>query len=369
MAKQRILILGNSASGLYDFRNELLLSFLKQYEVYVSLPDGDTIPELAKEGCHVIHTPVDRRGMNPRRDMKLFMAYLKLIKDIRPDVVLTYTIKPNIYGALACRVKKVPYMVNITGLGSAFEHGGMVQKLVVFLYRIALKQAGCVFFQNQYNQSVFEGFGIHGRKSRLLPGSGVNLERHPYEAYPENEIPVCLFVGRIMKEKGIEEFLYAAQRFHEQKKQVRFLIIGKYEEDYEKVIRPMEERGIVEVLPYQKVIHPYYAAADVIVVPSYHEGMSNVILEASATGRPVLASAIPGCQEGFSEGVSGFGFAPRDREAFYQALDQFFSLSVEERAGMGKAARKKMEREFDRQHIVAIYHEELQTQNSVLIEN
>lgn len=359
MKKQRILILGNSASGLYDFRNELLLSFLEKYEVYVSLPDGDTIPELSREGCHVIQTPIDRRGMNPKRDGKLFFTYYKMLKDIRPEVVLTYTIKPNIYGALACRLRRIPYLVNITGLGSAFERGGMVQKLVVFLYKIALKKANCVFFQNAYNQSVFERLGIKGKKTRRLPGSGVNLTRHTEEPYPENEMSQCLFVGRIMKEKGIEEFLYAAEKFHEEKRGVRFRIIGKYEDEYEEVIKPLQEKGIVEVLPYQKIIHPFYTEADVIAVPSYHEGMSNVILEASATGRPILASAIPGCQEGFDEGISGFGFAVRDKEAFYEAADKFFSLSREERARMGQAARQKMEAEFDRNLIVGIYQEEL----------
>lgn len=359
MSRQRILILGNSASGLYDFRNELLLSFLKQYEVYVSLPDGSIIPELEQEGCHVIDTPIDRRGMNPMKDGRLFLTYYRLLKQIRPDVVLTYTIKPNIYGALACRLRRIPYLVNITGLGSAFERGGLIQKLVVFLYKSALKKASCVFFQNAYNQSVFEKLGIRGQKTRKLPGSGVNLVRHKAEAYPHNEMPQCLFVGRIMKEKGIEEFLYAASKCHEQKQKVSFRIIGKYEEAYEDIIQPLEQQGIVEVLPYQKQMHPFYTEADVIAVPSYHEGMSNVILEAAATGRPVLASAIPGCQEGFEEGKSGFGFPIRDKDAFYAAICKFLALSWEERAQMGQAAREKMEREFDRQSIVAIYREEL----------
>lgn len=363
MAKQRILILGNSASGLYDFRNELLLSFLEKYDVYVSLPDAETVPELSKEGCRIISTPVDRRGMNPIRDAGLFATYCKMIKEIKPSVVLTYTIKPNIYGALACCLNRIPYLVNITGLGSAFEHGGLVQKLVVFLYRLSLKKADCVFYQNEFNQSVFQKFNIKGKKARLLPGSGVNLTRHCMEPYPvrkDEEKLQCLYVGRIMKEKGIDEYLYAAKKFHEEKRNVKFVLIGKYEDDYEGEMKPLIDQKIIEVLPYQKIIHPFYAAADVIAVPSYHEGMSNVILEASATGRPVLASMIPGCQEGFDEGKSGLGFAVRDKEAFYQTAVRFFNLSQDERAAMGQAAREKMEKEFDRQYIIDIYREELE---------
>ena len=210
---KRILILANSASGLYDFRNELLLRLLKEgYEVHISLPDEDKIPELVTEGCKVYHTPLDRRGMNPVRDMKLMRAYDRLLAQIKPDVVLTYTIKPNIYGNLCCRRRHIPYLVNITGLGSVFENGGMVQKLVVFLYKMALKSASCIFFQNETNREIFEKYGIRGKKSRLVSGSGVNLERHRAEEYPAQTQPVrFLYVGRLMKEKGIEELLYAAR--------------------------------------------------------------------------------------------------------------------------------------------------------------
>lgn len=165
---KRILILANSASGLYDFRNELLLRLLKEgYEVHISLPDEDKVPELASEGCKVYHTPLDRRGMNPVRDMKLMRAYDRLLAQIKPDVVLTYTIKPNIYGNLCCRRRHIPYLVNITGLGSVFENGGMVQKLVVFLYKMALKSASCIFFQNETNRAIFEKYGTEAKKSDL----------------------------------------------------------------------------------------------------------------------------------------------------------------------------------------------------------
>ena len=142
----KILILANYASGLYDFRNELVLALLQKNEVYVSLPDEERAPELAREGCRVFHTPIDRRGMNPVRDLRLFAGYFRLMRQVKPDVVLTYTIKPNIYGNLCCRLLRIPYLANITGLGSAFENGGLVLKLVVFLYRSALKKARRIFF-------------------------------------------------------------------------------------------------------------------------------------------------------------------------------------------------------------------------------
>ena len=357
---KKVLILANSASGLYDFRNELLLKLIESYEVHVSLPDAEKVPQLAREGCQVHRTPIDRRGVNPIKDMGLFLAYWQLIRSIKPDVVLTYTIKPNIYGNLCCRLKRIPYIANITGLGSVFENGGMVQKIVVLLYKLSLKKASCIFFQNKKNQEIFEQHGIYGRKARLVPGSGVNLDRHAFEEYSSKEEKmIFLYVGRVMKEKGIEELLYAAKVLCEENPQVIFRLVGNYEEDYKDIVEQYEKEGILELIGYQKEIHPYYQEAAAVLMPSYHEGMSNVILEASATGRPVLASNIPGCQEGFEDGITGFGFPPRDKEALLEALRKFVKLSEDERAQMGKNARAKMEREFDRKQVVNAYVEEI----------
>lgn len=357
---KKVLILANSASGLYDFRNELLLSLLKEYEVHVSLPDEEKVPELAAEGCKVHHTAIDRRGMNPVRDLNLFFSYWQLMKEVKPDVVLTYTIKPNIYGNLCCRMKQIPYIVNITGLGSAFENGGIVQKIVVFLYRMALKKASCIFFQNEKNQEIFEQYAIAGKKARLVPGSGVNLDRHVFEEYSSKEEKmIFLYVGRVMKEKGIDELLYAAKELCHEYPQAVFQLVGNYEDDYKEIIEQYEKEGILELIGYQKEIHPYYKEAAAVLMPSYHEGMSNVILEASATGRPILASDIPGCQEGFEDGVTGFGFPARDKKALLDALRRFMKLSYEERAKMGRNARIKMEREFDRKQVVNAYLEEI----------
>ncbi|MBR3602289.1 MAG: glycosyltransferase family 4 protein [Lachnospiraceae bacterium] len=359
--KKRVLILANNASGLYDFRNELLLRLLKEYEVHVSLPDEDDVPEIADEGCIVHHTFLERRGMNPVKDGKLMIQYLKLIREVKPNVVLTYTIKPNIYGSLCCRLKRIPYIVNITGLGSAFEEDGLLRKLVVFLYKIALKKASCVFFQNAKNKDIFDNFGIRGKKVRLVPGSGVNLDRHVFEEYPAKDEPVRLvFVGRIMKEKGIDELLYAAKEIKQEFPEVIFQLIGSYEEDYKEVVEKLQQTGVVEFIGYQKIIHPFYTKASAAVMPSYHEGMSNVVLESAATGRPVLASDIPGCREGFDDGITGIGFVPRDKQAFYEAVKRFLNLSYEERKEMGKCARKKIEQEFDRRIVVESYIEEME---------
>lgn len=353
---KKVLILANSSGGLYDFRNELVLELLKTNKVYVSVPDDVAVDKLQSEGCEVIHTDINRRGMNPVQDLGLFKSYWKLLKEIKPDVVLTYTIKPNIYGGFCCRLRRVPYIVNITGLGTTFERGGMLKKMVVTMYQQALKKADCVFFQNERNKQIFEENGIYGKKSKRVNGSGVNIDKYVYEEYPGREKPRFLFVGRLMKEKGIEEYLYCAKKYA---KRAEFDIIGYCEESYEEEVNRLQQEGIVRFHGFQKDVKSYYKDCDAVVIASYHEGMSNVLLEAAATGRPVLATNIPGCKEAVEDNMTGLLFASRSAEALESAIEYFLSLSVESRETMGQAARTKMEQEFNRKHVVESYIEEI----------
>lgn len=353
---KKVLILANSSGGFYDFRNELVLELLKTNKVYVSVPDDVAVDKLQSEGCEVIHTEINRRGMNPVQDLGLFKSYWKLLKEIKPDVVLTYTIKPNIYGGFCCRLRRVPYIVNITGLGTTFERGGMLKKMVVTMYQQALKKADCVFFQNDRNKQIFEENGIFGKKAKRVNGSGVNIDKYVCEVYPGREKPRFLFVGRLMKEKGIEEYLYCAKRYA---KRAEFDIIGYCEEAYEEEVNRLQQEGIVRFHGFQKDVKSYYKDCDAVVIASYHEGMSNVLLEAAATGRPVLATNIPGCKEAVEDNMTGLLFASRSAEALESAIEYFLSLSVGSRETMGRAARTKMEQEFNRKHVVESYIEEI----------
>lgn len=353
---KKILILANSSGGLYDFRNELVLELLKEHKVYVSVPDAVAVDKLKNEGCEVIHTEINRRGMNPAQDLGLFKSYWKLLKEIKPDVVLTYTIKPNIYGGFCCRLQRIPYIVNITGLGTTFERGGMLKKMVVNMYKAALKKASCVFFQNDRNKQIFEENGIYGQKSKRVNGSGVNVDEFIFEKYPGRETPKFLFVGRLMKEKGIEEYLYSAKKYANR---AEFDIIGYCEESYEEEVKKLQQQGILKFHGFQSDVKSFYKDADAIVIASYHEGMSNVLLEAAATGRPVLATNIPGCKEAVEDNMTGLLFAPRDAGALETTIEYFLSMQIKQREAMGQAARVKMEQEFDRRKVVESYIEEI----------
>lgn len=355
-SNKRILVLANNDVGLYRFRKDLLVALLGAgHEVYISLPDGGFISELVQLGCRFLDTPIDRRGMNPLHDSKLFHQYRAILKKVKPDLVLTYTIKPNIYGGLACRMAHIPYAVNITGLGSAIENGGWLKKFVLTLYKPALKGARVVFFENAGNRDTLAATGVvpQGRDV-VLNGAGVNLEDYPYQSYPQEGAVRFLFVGRVMHEKGVDELFAAAKRMkQEYGDSVKFHIVGSFEEAYKPAIDELEKAGVVKYHGYQSDMKRFYALASCVVLPSYHEGMSNVLLEAAASGRPLITSDIPGCREAVEDGVSGYLCPARDADALHEAMRRFVELPESWRGEMGRRGRERMEQRFSKTAVVA----------------
>lgn len=355
---KRILILANSSGGLYDFRNAFLLRLLQHYEVAASLPDTVKTSLLENEGVKVFHTPINRRGVNPREDIKLLRDYRRLLRSWKPDLVLTYTIKPNVYGGFVCARLGIPYIATVTGLGSAFEKQGMLLRLVEFLYRRGLKKASCVFFQNAENLALFQRERLVSGKTRLVSGSGVDLTTWQPMEYPCHDEVNFMYVGRVMREKGIRELLEAAEALHSDK--VRFTLAGYCDEDWQQVLDEKEKEGVITQLGFHPDMRELYRDCSAVVMPTYHEGMSNVLMEASACARPVLASGISGCREIVDSGVTGFTFEAQSASSLTEALKRFLSLTVSERAAMGRRGRAKMEREFDRTKVAEAYLEEVQ---------
>lgn len=352
----RILILTNNSSGLYSFRKEIVSELLKENEVLISVPENEFRERFEKMGCKYLYTPFNRRGINPFADIKLLNEYKHLIKQIKPDVVFTYTIKPNIYGGLACQQLNVPYFSNITGIGTSIANGGLLSKISLFLYKQGLKKSNSVFFQNTSNLALFREKKVVSENYRLIPGSGVNLQEHRFEEYPKEDGPIrFLFIGRIMKDKGIEELLKAIEKIDN----VHLDIVGGYDEDYSLLIDEYQSKGIITYHGRQDNVHSFIKNTHCVVLPSYHEGMSNVMLEAASTGRPVITTNVPGCKETFDEGITGFGCEPRDVDSLCEVMKKFIDLLWEEKKKMGEMGRKKMEREFDRNIVINAYLEEI----------
>lgn len=357
----KILILANIDMGLYKFRRELLESIVAEHEVYFCVPDGEFVKKIEAIGCKFISCNVmDRRSVNPIKDLKLICFYNRIIPNIKPDIVLTYTIKPNVYGGLVCRWKEIPYIANVTGLGTTIENGGVLALISIFLYKLGLKKASCVFFQNKNNRELFLSKRIVKGKTRLIPGSGVNVETHCLEPYPSDQTGIhFLFVGRLMKDKGIGELLQAIHIIHSENKKVILEIVGWSDEDYSEPLQKAIKDGEIINHGIQNDVHPFYAKCHCVVLPSYHEGMANVLLEASATGRPVIASRVPGCQETFEENITGYGCDPKNVESLVKAMRLFLSTSQKKREAMGKAAREKMVKEYDRNIVINAYEQEI----------
>ena len=300
--------------------------------------------------------------MNPISDVLLMFRYIRLIRMIKPNMVFTYTIKPNIYGGMACRLTHTNYATNITGLGTAIQGGGILSKVLIRMYRIALNKAKAVFYQNEYNMEFMLGQRVSGQEqSILLPGSGVNTIKHSYKPYPSEDKGVrVLAVLRIMKDKGIEEFLYAADRICDEF-DAHFVLAGGYEDEarqeYEPQIQRLVEAGKLEYVGFCDKIDELYQSCHILIHPSYHEGLSNVCLEAAACGRLVVTTDVPGCRETVIPGETGLLFKSKDKNAAYNALVEILSITSSEREHMGRQGRKYVEENFNRESVVRIYRE------------
>lgn len=360
---KKILILVNHDVVIYNFRKELVEKLLEEnYKVYISSPYGEKIETLINMGCYYIETNIERHGKKISKDFQLILEYRKMIKNIKPDIVLSYTIKPNIYGGIACRLVNVPYISTITGLGGALEKEGLMQKILIHLYKIAFKNIKTLFFQNNNNMQFFVKHNIVNDKHKLVPGSGVNLEEFSLEEYPkETDELNFLFIGRIMKDKGIEELIEAAKIFKKRNIKIDFVAIGFYEEEYAIKAIEFEQLKLIKFHGPTNNVKKYIKNCNAVILPSYHEGMANVLLEAASIGRPILASSISGCKETFEEGVTGYGFEPQNVDSLIKAIYKFIELSHKEREEMGILGRRKVELEFDRKLVVSTYIDEIES--------
>ena len=351
--KERVLILTNHSFMLWQFRRELITELLKTKTVVLSMPCGEHAEDFKALGCKIIDTPVDRRGINPVTDLKLAKWYFDILKKVKPDMVITYSIKPNIYGGYACSKMNIPYCVNVQGLGTAFEKK-LLAWIVTVMYRIALQKAKTVFFENEENAAEFRRRKIvPEEKQTVLHGAGINLEYYSYAPYSEEDGIHFLFVGRIMKEKGVDEFFEAAKKMKATYgDKVTFDVVGFFEDAYKETVEQLQKKGIITFHGFQQEVRPYYAKANCIVLPSYHEGMSNVLLEAAATGRALITSDIPGCREAVEEGKSGFLCKVKSAKAVEQAMEKFIEMTPEEREKMGCRGREWMEKVFEKKKVV-----------------
>lgn len=364
----KVLLIGNSEIVIYNFRLELVERLLNEgHQVTISCPNisGEMgkkkIDSLINMGCKYEPVEINRHGKNVLQEIELYKNYKNLLKKVNPNVVFSYTIKPNIYGAMAARKLKIPFVANITGLGTAVENTGMLQKITLLMYKHSFSDIQTVFFQNKENQLFFEKHNIAVSKHKFLPGSGVNLERFHLQQYPSTDDTIeFVFISRIMKEKGIDQYLDAAEFIRNKYPQTRFHICGYLEEEYEDVLQKYEDKGLIEYHGMVNDIREVLQKTHCTIHPTYYpEGLSNVLIESAASGRPIISTNRSGTRETIDDGINGYLVEEKNSKDLIEKIEMFIKLSFKEKEKMGLNGRKKVENQFDRNIVVEKYLKEI----------
>lgn len=364
--KKLVAIFTNNDDDIYCFRKELIEAIIDEgYEVLISCPYGEKF-ELLQDIEYIYDNPViDRRGTNIVADAKLFLHYFNLLRKNRPDIVLTYTAKPNIYCGLSSYLLRIPYISNVTGFGSVFKKNSLVQNFVMQLFKFSYRRAECVMFQNETNLKIATESGMVKGETKLIPGSGVDPERFPLQEYPEGgngiegEKVVFNYVGRILEDKGVEDYIQAAKRITKKYPNTEFNMLGFVEETeshYYEDLKNLESKGVVKFHGSQKDTRPFIKNSHAIIHPStYGEGMSNVLLESGSSGRPIISTDNPGCQETFIDGETGFMYHGADVDQLVEKIEYFLSLPNEKRKEMGEKGREYIKENFSRELVIDAY--------------
>ena len=368
--KKLVALLTNNDDDIYCFRKELIEDIIDAgYEMLISCPDGEKF-ELMRHIEYRYDDPViDRRGTNIVADAKLFLHYLSLFRKNKPSVVLTYTAKPNVYAGLAAWLLGIPVISNVTGFGSVLNEGGLKQKLIMSLFRFSFRRSACVMFQNSTNMKLAEESGMVKGEHRLIPGSGVNTDRYPLQPYPDGgdgkngETVVFNYIGRILHDKGVDDYIEAAKTIKAEFPNTEFNMLGFIEPTemhYEKLLSELEEKSIIKYRGSLKDIKPFVAASHATIHPStYGEGMSNVLLETASSGRPIISTDNPGCQETFIDGETGLLSHGGDVDALVELIKKFLALPNGERKSMGEKGREYIKANFSRKIVIQAYLEKI----------
>lgn len=332
------------------------------HDIVLSLPECKDNEYFKKLGCRIISTKIDRRGINPINDLKLLIQYVRIFKNEKPDIIFSFTIKPNIYGSLANRISKFKQVCNITGTGATFLKKSLTAYICKFLYRLSIKTAYKVFFQNTGDLDFFISNSMIGNNYKLIPGSGCNIEQHSFSDLPLGDDINFIYIGRVMKLKGIDEYLSCAEYIHNKYPNTTFYIAGWNEEpEYMEKVKMAEDAGYVKYLGFRKDIDECIKRCHCTILASYGgEGVPNVLLESAANGRICIASNINGSRDVVDDNKTGYLFEPGNANDLIEQVEKIVHMTPDQRAEMGKLGRRKIENEFNREIVIQTYLDELQ---------
>lgn len=364
--KKTIAIVYNTSEYAYKFKQNLI-SLLKEnnYDVVVIAPFDRYSDKLSELGVTYFRLDMNRKGENPLAELLLIAKFVKVLKLAAPDVILNFTIKPNLYGSIAAAILSKPSICNVTGLGTVFIKSGYSLLFVKLLYKLAFKFSNKIFFQNIDDKSLFDNLKlVSAEKAELIPGDGVDIDLFN-PSFPRSRIDekvIFLFIGRILRDKGVMEFVGAAKLLHKKYGNVEFQILGGVDEgnataiSLEEVMQ-WQSAGIINYLEHTDDVRPFLANADVVVLPSYREGMPRTILEAASMAKPVIVTDVPGCRNAVINGKTGYLCKVQDINSLAETMEKMLNIGSEQRKLLGNSGREMIVNEFDEKIVLKKYLE------------
>lgn len=337
------------------------------HEVHTIAPVDDYTPRLIEAGC--THHPIrmDSRGANPLKDLGLVRELFQVYRRVKPDAVLQYTIKPNVYGTIAATLLRIPVINNVCGLGTAFLKNDLVSSIAILLYKVSFRFARKVFFQNEADLKLFQARGlVPGKAADLLPGSGIDLEYFIPTTFRRNKTFTFLLISRLITDKGIHEYIEAIEKLRSERLNVRFQLLGAMDPEHKRgirseIIHEWVRRGTVEYLGATDDVRKYINDADCIVLPSYREGTPRTLLEAASSAKPIVTTDVPGCNDVVDDNYNGFLCKLRDADDLADKMRRMALLTDEQLRQMGENGRAKVEAEYDESLVINKYLETLTT--------
>ncbi|PTB88131.1 glycosyltransferase family 1 protein [cyanobacterium G8-9] len=361
-----IAIVINTSWNIYNFRRGLLKALQEDgYNIIAIAPRDNYSEKLESLGFEYHNIKMNNKGTNPLEDAKLIWDFYKLYKRLQPDAILQYTIKPNIYGSFAAMLLGIPVVSNISGLGTVFLDDSFSSRVARVLYKISLKSPKKVFYQNSHDRDLFiDAKLVDESKTALLPGSGINTHRFmPKEVRRKSDKLSFLFIARLLKDKGIVEYVDAARSIVKERN-AKCYILGAYYEGNPTAITEVqmqewEKEGVVTYLGVSDDVGSHIASVDCVVLPSYREGLSRVLLEVAAMEKPLITTNVPGCKEVVDDGINGYLCKVKDSNSLLTSMKKMIDLNEVERQEMGIKGRAKVIAEFDEKLVIAKYKEAL----------
>jgi len=366
--KKKIAIISNVSWNLYNFRLSLMKALQNAgYEVIAIAPYDEYSQKIIDAGFEFHDVKLNSQGINPFEDLRTTMNFYKLFKEISPDFICQYTIKPNIYGSLVARMLKIKMINNIAGLGTLFINQGAITSIAKLLYKASQHKADKVFFQNRDDFELFTNEGLVNRaRCDILPGSGVDTERFKPQIKVKSDVIRFLHISRMIWEKGIGEYVEAARVIKEKYPNVEFCLLGFLDVENPGAISRDQmtdwvKEGAINYLGVSDNVDEVISTADCVVLPSYYrEGTPKTLLESASSAKPIITTDNVGCRDVVEHGVNGYLCEPRSSEDLIAKIEMFLALTEEERLEMGRKSREKMKREFDESIVFDKYLEALE---------